>query len=392
VGRWVARWFPPSPVAILGLWSVFALAVQRWASWNDGLRELYASDMRFYEIIARAAPGFPKTHVLRAYAERFPVHWLVGELAHTTSVPLHTVYRVADLAIVASVVAVVHLALRTIGVGRREYALAIGALVASPYPVHYLLASPGMISDGLFELGLAVLMLGFVRESIGGVLLGLVLATLGRQTALPIAPAAALWAMLLPAWRDARRRYVATILLVPAAVYGVLHVAADSFVQPRPASFSGLTVWGYIVEPHQLAAHLGRTAVAVVVPVALIAAAWWRSRGPLPLGALLIAADVIVQPILLGPVSDGGNEPRLAGLAVPALVVVAGLVLRRVRLSRAETLLGVIAIGLAGLHPRYTDLGHYRAADWVALEALATLALLVVIGRTWPLRGRALSG
>src|SRR5262249_39184971 len=156
-------------------------------SWEGAIRAQFAADMRSYERIARAAPSFPDEHVLRPFAERFPVHWLIGSLANGLDVSLHGTYRVADLLVLALLLWAVHLVLTRLRLDLRPYLVAMGVLVASAYPVHYLLAAPGMISDGVFCLGLAVTLLGFVTGRFELVLGGLVLGTLGRQTAVPVA-------------------------------------------------------------------------------------------------------------------------------------------------------------------------------------------------------------
>ena len=114
-------------------------------------------------MISRAAPSFPDERVLRPYAERFPAHWLVGTLADLTGASLESVYRVASIAFVAAAVVLTHAAIRTLGLDARAHAVALGLLAASAYPLHYLLAAPGMVSDGLFLAGLAPMLLGFVR-------------------------------------------------------------------------------------------------------------------------------------------------------------------------------------------------------------------------------------
>ena len=75
---------------------------------------------------------------------------------------------------------------------------------------------------------------------------------------------------------------------------------------------------------HDLADHLGRIALGILVPAALVLGGWLRTGGRVPRGALLLAAAVVAQTLVLGPTSNGDNEPRLAGLAVPALAVAAG--------------------------------------------------------------------
>jgi hypothetical protein len=365
---------------------VVVLAVQRWVSWSDAIRgglrgdTGFGSDMRFYEKIARAAPSFPDGHMLRPYAERFPVHWLVGVTGDATGAGLHPLYCVSELVCLAVVLAVVYGVLAPLGLGASEQVLALGVLAASAYPVHYLLAAPGMLSDGVFLLGLALCLLGFVRGSFALVLGGLLVGVLGRQTAVPIAFAAAIWAAYAPAWRHARWRYATATALAPLALWLVLHFAADGFADPERGGLDDLTVTGFFTGPGALVHHLGRVALGILVPCALVGGAWLRTRGDVPRGALLLAAAVIVQPLVLGPASAGGNETRLAALSLPALAVAAGALLRGARLRAWETTVVAAAIFAAGLHHRYTSVGIGRPG-WLALEIAGSAIIVAVLAR-----------
>ena len=369
----------------LGLLVAAVLAVQRWVSWGDavraGIRDTgFGADMRFYEVIARAAPSFPDRHVLRPYAERFPTHWLVGVIGDATGLGLHPLYRVAELLVLALVIAVVYLVLARVGLGAAGQMLALAVLVASAYPVHYLLAAPGMLSDAVFLLGLALCLLGFARGSFALVLAGLLVGVLGRQTAVPVAFAAALWAAYAPAWRHARYRFAAATALVPLALWLVLHFSANGFADPERGGWHDLTVIGFLSDTDDLGDHLGRIVLGILVPCALVAGAWLRTRGDVPRGALLLAAAVIVQPLVLGPASTGGNEARLAALSLPALAIAAGALLRGARLQGWETAVLAAALFAAGLHHRYTHVGIGRPG-WVALEIAGSVVIVALLAR-----------
>jgi hypothetical protein len=373
-------------LAVLGIWTAFIALVQRWPSWEEGIRVQFATDMDVYEVIARAAPGLPDTDILRAYAQRFAPHWLVGVLSDVTEVQLHTLYRIAAIACVGVILVAVHLALVELQLEVHSYALALGAVAATAYPVHYLLAAPGMLSDGIFVLGLSILLLGFVRGNVWVAAVGLAVATLGRQSALPVAIAAAAWAAFHPAWRPVRRQAVLACLLVPGAVYLVLHFLSDPFSRPRPAGIDDLTVVGYLTGVRPFADHVGRLALGIAVPVALVVGAWLRTRRPLPWGPLLVASAVAGQPLLLGPLANSSNEPRLAGLAAPALAVTAGILLRGAGLGRAETLICAAALAAGGLHHRYTIADFYSNVAWASVELISALVVVSVLalGRRAP--------
>lgn len=364
-------------LVLLG-WTAFAVAVQRWFSIADGIRLQFAADSAFYRAIARAAPGFVDEPVLRAYAQRFAPHWVVGAVADATGLSVETVYRAATVLALAGVLLVLHATLVRIGLEARPYALALGVVAASAYPLHYLLAAPGMLSDAVFVLGLTALLFGLVRGSLALALVGIGVATLGRQTALPVALAAALWTAFDPAWRARRLLASASLVAVPVGLYAVLHLASDGFSMPRPADLDDLTIIGFFTSVHAIAEHVGLVLLGIAVPAGLVAGAWVRSR-VVAVGPLLVAAAIVAQPLLLGPLANRSNEPRLAALAVPALAVAAGLMLRGVRLGVAETLVAAAAIAVAGLHHRYTWVGIDPNTAWAAVDFAAAGTVLLVL-------------
>jgi hypothetical protein len=367
-----------TPLAVLGLWSALALLVQRWATIADGIREQYAYDTRFYEVISRAAPSFPDDRVLRPYAERFPVHWLVGTIADLTGAPLESVYRATTIACVAAAVVLTHAAIRTLRLDARAHAVALGLLAASAYPLHYLLAAPGMVSDALFLAGLAAMLLGFVRGRLALVLLGLGAATLARQTAVPVALVACVWVAVAPAWRQRRVLAAAATLAVPLGLYGFLREVGDAFASPHVGDVHDLTIVGFLVSPSLFAEHVARLVLGIAVPSAVVLGVWWRTRGHVPRGPLLVAAAIVVQPFLLGPSSTGDNETRLAALSLPALAVAAAALLASTVLERRDAAVLVAAVALAGLHPRYTWPPPYSSAVWAALVLVCAIVVLVV--------------
>ena len=122
--------------------------------------------------------------------------------------------------------------------------------------------------------------------------------------------------------------------------------------------------------------------LGIAVPAALVARRLVRARGRAAARRRCsLAAAIVAQPFVLGPSTNGDNEPRLAGLAAAGARVAAAALLRRVRLSRAETALIAAAILLAGLHPRYTWPPPYTSAVWAALVAVAALVLIATTAR-----------
>jgi hypothetical protein len=360
--------------AAVAAWLVAVLATQAWPSWSTGIRNRFASDVSSYEQIAKAAPGLPSGSLPQQHAERFPAHWLVGTVSDLTGWSLHGVYRAASLLCLLALVAVVAATLERLRLDLAGQVVALGLLMASAYPFRYLLAAPGMVSDAVFLLGLAVTVLGLTTRRDATVVGGLLVATAGRQTAVPVALAVA-------AILAFRRRFAlaAVSAVLPLTLYGAERAVADRFGDGGlGGAQSVLAAAGH---PRELADHVGRIVLPLVVPLAVAAGAWMRTRVPPSLAPTVVATAVVLQPLVLDPTWVARNEPRLAGLALPAVVVALATPLAACRLQPLETAMVSLAILAGSLHARYSDVGVPRSAAWVGLEVVAAAVAFAVLAR-----------
>ncbi len=371
--------------AIAAGWIGFVLLTEHWRPWGDAVRLQYATDVEEYETIARAAPGFPSIRIQTPHADRFPVHWTIGELHRLLDIGLHPLYWLATGLVLAATLLAVHATLRTLRASTTAYALCFGAVAASAYPVRYLLDAPGMLTDALFVLGLAVIVHGFVTGRFDLVLAGLVAATLGRQNAVPLAVVAAVCVALEPRWRPRRWLYAALAVVVPVVVYVVPHEASKSWSAGNGGhGVIGMTVGGDWT-PHTFASHIARCVVAVAIPAALLALGWLRGRRAPLWVPLALGLCVFLQAAALAP--DWSHaEPRLAGLALPALAIAAAPALGAARLGSRERAVVVVGIALASFHHLYSNIGIHRTSEWGALVAIGCLLVLAPVVRRTSLR------
>jgi hypothetical protein len=254
--------------------------------------------------------------------------------------------------------------------------LGAGLLAASAYPAHYLLAAPGMFADAAFLLGFAIVLYGFALDRPWLVVAALAGATLARQTAVPVALAAALW--LVASRRGERRLWLApaAAFLVPLAVYAALHQVASRFAQADDLRIARITVIGALDDPRALGEHAARTLLGILVPVAAVTTLAARRGRHLPCVPLLLAGTIVAETLALGPDWTAGNEPRLAALSLPALAVAGGLLVQQARLRRAGAVTLTLSVAAASLHHLYSRLPTDRPAAWVAVSLLAALAVV----------------
>jgi hypothetical protein len=180
----------------------------------------------------------------------------------------------------------------------------------------------------------------------------------------------------------ARRRYRVAVVaaLLPALLYLVLRLVAERFSTGGVLGSSS-SVGSAIGHPHELVSHLGRMALVLAVPAAVAGGAWLRTRVMPASAPLALAAAVVVQPLVLSPDLVAKNEPRLTGLALPALAVALAPPVRAATLGAAETAFLCAAILLSSFHARYSDVGLAHSWEWAVLVAACAVAVFVTLAR-----------
>lgn len=364
---------------VLLVWVAVLLATQSWPSISDGVRLQFASDAGVYRAMATEAPRLPPWPVQEQHAERWVVQWAVGSAARASGVGLDTTYRAASLLVVAGVVLLLYAVLGRLRLTPSGTAVCLGIALASVYPFRYWLAAPGMVADAVFGLGLTLTLYGLGARRLWLVLAGLVVATAARQTAVPAAFALAV-VIALPrtsflSTRAARLSGAAAVAFLPLGLYLVIRTMAMSFSVPALPPLGELTVLSDT--PRQIVSHVGRVVLGIAFPLAALLACLGRWRTAMA-GPLALGLAIVVQPLILTSSWVDANEPRLAGLAVPALVVAAAIALEGVDVTWAAALGACVMLFLGSLHHIYSDVDTNRRV-WVMLTVVGGISTFAVI-------------
>jgi hypothetical protein len=376
----------------------FLLATNRWTA-----PKVWSQDALSYGLMSRAAPGLPDGKVVgSAYSGRWIPHYLVGLLADATGAGQHTAYWIAGIAAVAALTVVAAVLLAALDLPPAIAVLLLAAFVAAPYatPRETLLA-PGLLQDEVFVLGLAVCLAGLLRVHFGLVVTGALVAVAGRQTAVPVLLVVAAWILLDGHWRAGARgrvrRWEAVACVVAGlALYAVILVVTHPFTYAFGPDSPSDTIAGSWPGLHALVAHVGRTLVPFLVPLAVLAATWLvrlragagrRDVGRQTWLCLALWGIIALQPLVISPDFPGFsyNEQRLAGLGLLPLWVAVALELRAalraeiVDFDRAVLPVAAIAVALASLSHVYSSVGPRSLGQFIALQALAAAVLAGIV-------------
>jgi len=130
-------------------------------------------------------------------------------VAWTFGVSTEHVFRAFGLLVVVAVVLVFRRTLLSLALSVEMRMVLLSLLILNAYMFRYYIAIPWMVSDLGSELGLAMVLLGLLRERRALTYAGLLVATLGKQTAIALIPGVIAWIWLV--WNAPGRVKVARV-------------------------------------------------------------------------------------------------------------------------------------------------------------------------------------
>ncbi|MCS6808244.1 MAG: hypothetical protein RML40_03490 [Bacteroidota bacterium] len=339
------------------------LLTNRWLTYSEGIDILKASDTRSYMTIAQAAPHFPALApdalLPTNHAVRFVVPYLVGVCSHAIGIPCEQGFLAATLCFFSLIVWTTHRILQHLQLTDSQYMLAMALLIFNPYMFRYYLAVPAMVNDLVFVAGLGYILLGLVQGSQQGgfstVVVGSLIAVLGRQNMLVILPALAVWLIRGTQWQSdtLTKPLLRSTLLIASviALYVVLERSIVSFSVRgmESGALTGFIRW--IIEPSEhnkvlvLAEYSLRLIICPLMLIAFLIAITLHLRlQGLPLQiiasqtpkefwfSLLIAASLFGFAFLGGPSLFMTGVTRYVSHALPAVLVGFSIALRHYHL------------------------------------------------------------
>jgi hypothetical protein len=351
--------------------AIFVIVTNRYTNpgddyllWYNGMGDSFS-----YLAIAIAAPHLPSNPLPFHHAQRLAIPYLLG-LAHVVfPIWIHILFIAGVAALVWGLVRVVERTLRALSLAPAQCAIVICMVALNPWVVRPYLGFPEMINDVGFAFGLAVLLYALVTNRMGLVVLGQVIASASRQTALLLLPMILIWLgadlSRTGASRKRRGAVAATAVGVAVLIYAGTGQVATQFATPSANAMHVLGGYVWLTtrfDLRELLRFLATIVESPIVPVGFIVILGvgtpsWKS-GLVPT-LLFGSLCVLAQPLLAGPAVTEGNGQRLVTLGLLPTYVAAGLALRDrgafVGSPRAVVLGLVAALAVSSLHQAYID-------------------------------------
>ena len=389
------------PVIAFILALSFAVVTQRWMGFDQGSQFVVATSSPLYVEIARAAPTYPSSAPYYI-AERALPHFGVGVVAKALGISVETAYLGTTIALIFLILLTVYFGLVQLRIPSELSALLLSSILLNPYAFRYYLLAQPMFTDLIFVLGLALLVLGLFYARFAVVLVGLLIAVLGRNTVLLILPGALLgiWAFFEPRLRLLK---MGVALVVTIVAVKLLEAHAMTLGKPE-WSEAGLlfSMASWISSPDfsltVLAQHVLRSFLPILIPLAFLfgttalEGTGKKFKNLKAQALLLIVAGILVAALLPSPAIQQNSQGRFSAYAIVVMTLLVGWLWSGSSASASESVepgaevkvrqglwivLGV-TLGAASLHHMYTIIGPVNVADFGMFHVAACELLAIV--------------
>ncbi len=145
-----------------------------------------AADGFSYLEISKSSPKLTNIPLQPIHAERFFFPYLIGLLNKLISLELYSLYRILVIIILVLINNILIRILKSTGLNPYNILFALTLLNFNPYLTRYYISNPLIINDLIFLLGSLNSILGIIHKNKKFLYLGLIIASLARQSAIAI--------------------------------------------------------------------------------------------------------------------------------------------------------------------------------------------------------------
>lgn len=332
-----------------------------------------ATDVYSYLVISSSAPNLPAESISFHFSQRWIPHYLVGRLAGFLGMDLGLAYGFANGAVVASILVLAWGILLQVARDQTLGVLIFLLLALSVFSFRLYIFVPGLFADLVYVLGLTVALKGCISRRFSFIVLGMLVATMGKQLSLLVLPGLTLYIYI--AWTRLVGRVKAfsmsaLLSLVVIAFYQFLIYASASFALPN--SITGNVLFAFfpwLISSHFTLALLLEHLFRIFLPLLPFMLIWVLAPGGLThklhvLGAgeamawILMILGPMAYAFLPGPEVQMGNQSRYVGsVMLPmAILVLKTLPDIKLHLRLADYVVLAAVLLVLSYHHRYTVL------------------------------------
>lgn len=335
---------------------------------RESISYVDANDVLSYLKISAVAPGFPTEKISFHFAQRFIPHYGVGLFARSLNMNLETSYIILNAIIIFLILYFSQKVIFKKSFDKNVSLLLFSILAISPFSFRLNVFVPGLLADLVFILGLALSLNGISDKSLIKIILGMIIATSGKQMSLLILPGILLNSFI--AFKDIYGRirtlfFCCLLIFIVFAFYKWLAYfssgfAGDNFITNNalfaviPWFFSddfSLVLFGE---------HLARIFIPSIPFLGLLFLLTPKERlkiifGWESLALLLMVLGPAAYAFLPGPVGQMGNQSRYIASAMLPMILFTINILPpfKLDLQKVDWAIITIILILFSYHHRY---------------------------------------
>ncbi len=339
----------------------------------DSINWVQATDVYSYLVISSSAPNLPTESISFHFAQRWIPHYLVGCVAAILNMDLGLAYALISGVMVASIIVLAWSILLQAARDKTLGILIFLLLSLSVFSFRLYIFVPGLFADLVFVLGLALALKACLGRSYGMVVVGMLVATTGKQLSLLVLPGLALyiyavWGALLG---QAKAFFMGVLLtLVVIAFYQLLIFTSADFALPNSITSNVLfALFPWIVSDRFTLGLMSEHMFRILLPLLPFIMVWGLAPGGLSqklhvlsAGELMAWMLMILGPMayafLPGPEVQMGNQSRYVGSVMLPLAILCLKTLPdiKLRLHLVDYIVLTTVLLFLSYHHRYTTL------------------------------------
>lgn len=322
------------------LWVMSFLYVTTFSlPFKDAINLVQASDVYSYLVISNSAPFFPIEKISFHFAQRWVPHYLTGIFSGLLDNDLALAYNILNI-IIIFLILILFLSSILKVVADRAMAVFIFLLLSlSVFTFRLYILVPGLFADLFFVCGLAFSIKGCMDKKYSYVILGMLLATTGKQFSLLILPGISLY--FYCTWIKTEKKektllLLSGLVLITLSFYALLAFIAENFSLSSPVKINiFFSFFSWIFSERFTYGLLAEHIFRIILPVSpfLIMIIIWPGNIKNRLEILNTSESISLILITLGPIAYAffpgpevqmGNQSRYIGLVLfPISLIIA---------------------------------------------------------------------
>jgi hypothetical protein len=343
-------------------------------------------------VFSSTAPNLPSENIPFHFSQRWIPHYLVGCLAFFGDMDLGFAYILSNGVVIASILLLAYNILLQVSKDETFGILFFLLFALSVFAFRLYIFVPGLFVDLVYVLGLALALKGCISTRFSLIVMGMLVATMGKQMSLLVLPGLVLYIYIV--WGGLLGRVKAFLMgaflsLVVITFYQFLIYSSEGFALPNSITANVLfAIFPWLLSDRFTLYFFSEHVFRILLPLMPFILIWSLAPGGLFkkvnvlswgefLAWMLIILGPMAYAFLPGPEVQMGNQSRYVGSVILPMAI---LILRtlpniKLRLQLIDYVVLAAVLLVLSYHHRYTILQAtpvvFFATQLLGMAALA---------------------